>query len=180
MNLPGAQADAVSTVHYTAYTYSSNAAFCIIVYNITLPVNIVEDENLRYLNLQRVNQLLVADFGVNADIFYQVTGSYTLVNRVTGATQLWTGSFYTNLVFNPSLVQSFQRFDRETFTQSSFDLLSRAEEILARNGNNSEWTFESLKDIIFNVQLKKSKNDAIINRRHLRFNARFQQKFNLF
>ena len=170
----------VATVFYTGYTFSNDSRQCIIVYNVQLPVGIVHNEQLRFLNLTRLNQLLVNDFGVGTDVFYQITGSYTLVNRRTGATQNWTGSFFTNLIFNPSLIQSFRRFDSATFTQSSFELLARAEDILRRNGDNSEWTFESLKNVVFNVQVKRRKNDAIVARRGLRFNSRVQRMFNLF
>ena len=180
MELQQRQADLVSKMHYTAYTYSTNAAFCIIIYNVTLPAGVVENENLRHAHLERINYLLLDDFGEDENIFYQVTGSYTLVNRVTGATQLWTGSFFTNLVFNPSLLRPFAKFERATFTQTCFDLLGRAEDILRRNGNDSEWTFDSLRSIIFNVQVKRSKNDFVIHKRNIRFNSRFQQEFNLF
>ena len=170
----------VSTVFFTGYTYSSEPTFCIIVYNAQLPVGVVRDERLRLAHLDRLNQLLVNDFGAGTDIFYQVTGCFTLVNRVTGARQTWTGSFFTNLIFNPSLIQSFRRFDSETFTRSSFELLGRAEDILRTNGNNSDWTFESLKTVVFNIQTKKRKNDALVARRNLRFDSRVQRMFHLF
>ena len=146
--LPAMEEDAISKVHYTSYDYRSDSNFVIVIYNITLPANIVHDVVQRRVNLERANELLIHDFGQNADIYFQVTGSYTLVNERTGATQLWTGSFYASHLNNPSQIQGFQKFDQETFVDSTFHLLNSAEQILKANGNDSEWTFESLTSII--------------------------------
>lgn len=173
-------ADQASVVHYTAYTYSSNTNFCILIYNITFPAGVVGDPNTRLAHLERANRLISNDFGPNAVVFYQVTGAYTLVHRTTGAVQQWTGSFYTHVANNPSQIQGFRQFDPETFTQTSFQLLNNVEAILASNGADSAWAFESLSSVIFNVQAKINKNNEIVRTRNIRFNSRFQRQFNLF
>ena len=169
---------ATSVVHYTAYTYRSDSNFCLVIYNITFPADVVNDVVLRQSHLERTNRLIVRDFGAAAVVIFQVTGSYTLVHN-SGATQLWRGSFYTHVDNNPSQIQSFRKFESGTFTQSCFELLGRAEEILRRNGEDSDWTFESLHSVIFNVQVKLRKNHAVIRERQMQFNSRFQKKFDL-
>ena len=173
-----AREDAPAVVHYTAYPYSSNKSLCILIYNITLPARVVDDPDARLAHLERANRWISDDYG-QVDVVYQVTGSYILRHE-NGATQEWTGSFYTHARDNPSQIQGFRRFESDTFTQSSFELLNHTEAILIENGMDSSWHFESLVSIIFNVQGKIRKDSDIIQIRDIRFNSRFQQKFNLF
>ena len=167
-----------AAVHYTAYSYSSDPNLCILIYNITLPARVVDDPDARLAHLERANAWITDDYG-DVDVVYQVTGSYTL-RHANGSTQEWTGSFYTHARDNPSQIQGFRRFDRDDFTQSSFELLNHAEAILRQNGEDSSWSFESLISVIFNVQGKIRKDSDVVRIRAIRFNSRFQHKFNLF
>ena len=180
MDLPLNEADAISKVFLTSYSYRSDSNFRIVLYNIVLPANIVHDVNQRQIHLEQANQRIIEDFGGIQEIYYQITGCYTLVNRDTNVTQLWTGSFYTNYLRNPSQIQGFRKFNPQTFVNSSFQLLNSAEQILLANGKDSKWKFESLNSIIFNFQVKINKNNEFFQRRDLQSGRRVQKSFNLF
>ncbi len=169
---------AEAQVHYTSYNYRESNSI-IVIYNITLPVNIVHNLNERLIHLQRAKELILDDFsGHQTPIVFQVTGSYSLISN-DNIRQIWTGSFYTNHLNNPSQIQAFQRFDENTFVDSSNVLLDNAEAILRRNGDDSEWSFEELYSIIFNFQVKLAKNDLLVERRNIRPNQRIQRNFGL-
>ena len=167
-------------VYYTSYHYRSDPNVHIVIYNITLPVTIVQNDVQRQLHLEKANTLLQDDFRNIQEVYYQVTGSYTLVNRTTGATQLWTGSFFTSYLHNPSIIQGFRQYDAATFVDTNFRLLDFAEQILRANGQDSEWVFESLKSIIFNVQAKVPKNHGLLRKRVITSHTRYQKYFTLF
>ena len=169
---------AEAQVHYTSYNYRESNSI-IVIYNITLPVNIVNNLNERLIHLQRAKELILNDFRDHqTPIVFQVTGSYSLISN-DNIRQIWTGSFYTNHLNNPSQIQAFQRFDENTFVDSSSVLLDNAEAILRRNGDDSEWSFEELYSIIFNFQVKLAKNDLLVERRNIRPNQRIQRNFGL-
>ena len=178
-NLPMDEEES-SKVFYTSYNYRSDPRIHIIIYNITFPVSIVDNLIERQRHLERANDIISTDFVNVRDIFYQVTASYTLVNRETGVTQLWTGSFFTTYLQNPSVIQGFKKYDSTTFVDSSYRLLDNAEQILRNNGENSVWLFESLRSVIFNIQAKVPHRHGIFQTRQIASHTRYRKSFNLF
>ena len=179
MEVPPADQD-ISKVYYTSYRYRSDPSVSVVIYNINLPASVIENVIERRQHLEQANNLILQDFENIRNIYYQITGSYVLINPSTGAKKTWTGSFYANYINNPSIVQPFQKYDAATFVDSSFRLLDQAENILTANGENSEWMFESLTSIIFNVQVKVPTHHVIFQRRQLLSHRRYRKYFNLF
>lgn len=155
-----------STVYYTNYTHR-NSNFHLVLYNVSIPASAVDNAAQRLNNLVAIRNLLVEDFGPNFQILYQVTAAYSLIHSETGERYEWTGSFQTNFENNPGQIQGFQFFNANTFVNLNNELLDHAEEILRANGQNSKWTFETLRAVIFNFQIKVPSDHGILGIRNI-------------
>ena len=144
----------------------------LLLLNFNIPSSIVED-NLPLL-LEHV-LIEVAEFLQNnfspLPIYYQVTASYNLLNRETGDTRLFTGSFCPGSAYISSLSGDiFELFERESFpgqvqqnaTQANIlNCLQRPDD------DDSKWTFQSLASLIINCQLEVRGNHTFIQQKSL-------------
>jgi len=61
----------------------------IVLYNVNLPRRLWQDES----SLIRIRDLVTRDFHNVSGIYFQMSATYTLVNRENGEIRTWSGSF---------------------------------------------------------------------------------------
>lgn len=143
-----------------------NRDFCVVIYNINIPQDYLTDRNELRNVLDRIQLLLVRDFA-NLSVLYQISASYILKHGNTGETRTWTGSFFArNNVLG--VVAGFQQFRPDTFVTNSLTQLINVEQKLLANGFDTDWKFDELLSIIFNIQCKMPANTTT-NRQHRTF-----------
>ena len=130
-----------------------------------IPQHMLDNQQEKRTILERIRRLLIADFS-GANLSYQITASYYLVNRNTGVLQLWEGSFFTggNQV---AVVQDFQRFEEGNFVAKSMQDTLNPEAKLHWRGPQTVWEFHSLVSLIFNCQASVSSNFKTLYNRDL-------------
>ena len=146
--------------------------FYLLLLNFNIPRSIVE-ENLP-LSLEQV-LIDVAKFLHHhffpLPIYYQVTASYNLLNRETGDTRLFTGSFSPGSANISSLSGDiFKSFRRDTFPGQVQQYATQANILncLQRpNDEDSKWTFQSLASLIINCQLQLKGTHTFIVQKNL-------------
>ena len=127
---------------------------CIVIYNINVPYESFATRQQSIRILQRVRNVVQRDFsGIPAS--FQITASYLLVNEANGQHRIWTGSFYAH-GNAPGMLSQFKRFDPNTFIQFSLNCLEDIEDTLYHwpRAQGTEWKFDHVISIIFNVQCK--------------------------
>lgn len=169
-----------STVYYTNYLYR-NPNFHLILYNISIPASAVNVSADRLFHLEAIRNLINTDFGPNLQIVYQVTAAYSLIHSDTNDRYEWTGSFQTTFENNPGQIQGFQLYNEQTFVNQNFQLLNDAEQILIDNGEDSKWSFETLRAVIFNFQVQVPIHHGILRERNIDIQGhrRIFRSFNL-
>lgn len=149
----------------------------LLVENINIPVAIVYSPVEYTLALERTRTFLVEEYTnetVLLPVYFQVTATYNLVHKVTGATRVWTGSFFPH-GNTPSSLTPFTRFDPDTFVNfvQRHTSRQRIEDTLKNVKVDSQWEFESLVSIIVNAQANVlSSHPVLINRNLLHHGRR--------
>jgi hypothetical protein len=139
----------------------------IILYNVNLPRRLWQDES----SLNRIRDLAVRDFRNVAGIYYQLSATYTLVNRETGEIRTWSGSFNPrNRVI--SELTSHLSFEPDSFVpfvlgHSSpewvFDKLNVAAGQLTA-GETSVWVLDDIKSIVISFQARLGVTHSFFSR----------------
>jgi hypothetical protein len=137
---------------------------CIVIYNINVPYDSFATRQQSIGILQRVRNLLQADFR-DIPTSFQVTASYLLVNEATGQQRIWTGSFYAHGNV-PGMLSQFKRFDPNTFVFFSLNCLEDIEDTLYHwpRAQGTDWKFDHVISIIFNVQCKTNLQSHITSK----------------
>jgi len=147
--------DAVST------TLERNNKF-LIIYNVNVPYEYLEEEDVTRRVLERIKQLLIRDFQ-HYPVVYQITASYTLTHSITGQVRVWTGSFSVR-DNAPAQLSGFEEFEPDTFVDDSLNHLEDFEARLVRAPElSSNWVMSSVISIIFNVQSIVDQNSRTLN-----------------
>ena len=154
-----------------ATTLNVDSNYAVIIYNINIPQNYLTDQQELSSVLTRIEQLLSRDFA-NLSVLYQISASYILKNSKSGETKTWTGSFFArNNVLG--VIAQFQQFVAATFVRNSLSQLINIEQKLLANGLNTEWKFDQLLSIIYNIQSKVPQQHRLAqngpNRNHRTF-----------
>ena len=144
----------------------------LLLLNFNIPSSIVEN-NLP-LSLEQVlidvARYLQDNFSL-LDIYYQVTASYNLLNRETGDTRLFTGSFSPGSAHASSLSGDiFKLFKRDSFPRQVQQYTTQANILncLERpNDTESKWSYQSLASVIINCQLQLEGNHTFIQEKSL-------------
>jgi hypothetical protein len=142
----------------------NNVEYFIVIYNINIPIQIIENPTDCEQVLYRVRALLTTDFA-GEQVSYQITASYALVHAITGQQRTWTGSF--NARANaPAQLTPFEIFNSNTFVASALEGIDGAERKLSQTiRQESQWKFDHLISIIFNIQAKVQDHHPVIQRR---------------
>lgn len=144
----------------------NNIEYFIITYNVNIPIQIIENQIDCEQVLERVCVLLTTDFA-GEEVDYQITASYTLVHAITGQQRIWTRSFYTHTNV------PFETFNSNTFVASALEGINGAEQKLSQTIKlESQWKFDHLISIIFNIQAKVQHHHPVIQRRRFPRNGR--------
>jgi hypothetical protein len=61
----------------------------IILYNVNFPLRLWQDETA----VIRIQDTVARDFNNSSGIYFQLSATYTLVNRFSGEVRTWSGSF---------------------------------------------------------------------------------------
>jgi len=136
----------------------------IAIYNFNIPSEYVDDEDRRRQVLERIDNVVRADFGSN-QVQYMITASYYLRNIHTGKEYIWTGSFFLR-ENSPATISSFQPYNAN-FVANAFHSLQNVRTKLTWLGVNTAWTFDRLESAIVNVQSSVSEYDPILELRQL-------------
>jgi hypothetical protein len=143
----------------------NNVNYLIVVYNVNIPIQILENQADFEQVVERLCHLIAIDF-TGEEVVYQITASYMLVHAITGQQRIWTGSFYTHANV-PAQLTPFETFNRNTFVASALENVNGAEQKLSqKNSLDSQWKFDHLISIIFNIQAKIQEYHPLIQRRH--------------
>lgn len=156
----------VLKVDATAITDTENRAYTVI-YNVNIPEDIIDDVNERRDILERTRSLIDDDFP-NIPVYYQITACYDLMNKVTGFTVRWTGSFFSENN-GPSQLTPFQRFESGTFVDTSFDNCENVRERLTWTNEDTQWVFHELVSVIFNFNINVRSNHPVLQDRRLHY-----------
>jgi len=81
--------DALDQFKADVLSLEDGAAARIVLYNVNLPRRLWQDE----ASLIRIRNLVTRDFRNVDGIYFQLSATYTLVNRETGEIRTWSGSF---------------------------------------------------------------------------------------
>jgi len=137
----------------------------LIIYNINIPVHVLSQIEELDNVLERIKNLLSNEFYENTVVF-QITASYLLKHTVTGATKVWTGSFF---VKNNTLAKlsPFLLFDKDSFKRKSLIEIKDLSNKLKLQNVDTKWRFEKLESVIINIQCKVNTNHHIIKYRNL-------------
>ncbi len=147
-----------------------NRSQYLIVQNVNIPEGMVYDPIEFPTVLQRVQDYLTAEFSRPQliPVYFQITAAYNLVHKTTGATRLWTGSFFPRGNSVASLT-SFVKFVPEEFVHYVTRLTSREliEDKFTWTDQDSSWQFDGLVSIIINTQANVSPTFPILTERGL-------------
>jgi len=137
----------------------------LIIYNINIPIYIVNHREELQNVLERIKNLLYNEFYENT-VTFQITASYLLKHTETGQIRAWTGSFF---VKNNTLAKlsPFLLFEKDSFIRKSLIEIQDINNKLKLQNVDTKWRFERLESIIFNVQCKVNTNHHIIKYRQL-------------
>lgn len=149
------------------YSENEENDSAILLYNVSVPAEIIRDPIRRRNVLERVGDFLAYDFGPDAQISYQITATYYLINTIDQTLRLWSGSFFTR-ENNPNLVQDFRRFNAQTFVEQAFAGTENVEAKVQWRGLDTNWQFDSLQTVVISAQCKVGQNSAVLRRRNLR------------
>jgi len=138
----------------------------IVLYNFNIPENIVRDENEFANALDRFSATIQRDFGLNPNVFFQLTASYMLSNHETNEKKLWTGSFHSR-DNAPSQLTGFLGFNSATFNQDIISAADNVDDKLLWVGQETKWQFDGLVSLIVCVQVKVRQDDSILRERGL-------------
>jgi len=139
-----------------------NSAY-LILYNVNVPANLLEDQVQKRASFERVAELLASDFERN-DVQYQITASYILKHKETGAERFWSGSFFAK-EDSPAVLLDFQRFNRLNFVDTALAATQNVNDKLAWRGRETVWAFSQLESLIFNAESKVRANCSIFEKR---------------
>lgn len=139
----------------------------LIIFNINIPEQAVFDLAQFVPALQRAQDFLVAELGEQV-IYYQLTATYFLVHKLTGAQRLWTGSFFPKGNAAASLAD-FQRFNPNTFVDIVSHTVNQDTilEKLSWTNLDSNWQFDRLASVIVNAQANLTWSHPVMTRRNL-------------
>jgi hypothetical protein len=127
----------------------------LVIENINIPERLVYEPVEFTAVLNRIKDYLTVEFSRPSliPVHFQITAAYNLVHKVTGATRLWTGSFFPRgnsiasltafVIFNP---EEFVNFVQR---QTSRELI---EDKLTWTNQDSSWQFDGLVSLIVNTQ----------------------------
>ena len=152
----------------------------LVVENVNIPEDKVYNPAEYTLVLERTRNFLAQEFrqvNVVIPVYFQVTATYKLVHRVTGAIRQWTGSFFPRGNSLLSLTP-FTRFDPDTFVnfvqrQTSRELI---EDKLKSIEIDSQWQFDSLVSVIVNSQANVSVGHPVLTLRGLIHHGRRRKR----
>jgi len=140
----------------------------IVLYNVNLPRRLWQDE----ASLIRIRDRVVRDFNNDAGIYFQLSATYTLVNRENGEVRTWSGSFNPrNRVI--SELTSHASFEPDSFVpfvlaHSSpdwvFDKLTAAGGGLLTDGKPSVWVVDEIKSIVISFQCRLGVTHSLFSR----------------
>ena len=162
--------DAIST------TLTRNNKF-LILYNVNVPYEYLEQEDVTRGVLERIKDLLVRDFE-HYPVAYQITASYVVVHSTTQESRVWTDSFRAK-DNAPAQLSGFKESEPVNFVNESLDHLEDFEARLVRRPDfSSKWVLVSVISVIFNVQSIVDQNSRTIHN-FLRDGRRAQRTFPL-
>jgi hypothetical protein len=142
----------------TALPNNAQPSSAIVLLNFNLPKIEIEDNRDTQLKqrLKEIEVFLVKHF-TNVKVSYQLSASYWLANRISGARYRWAGSFFARDLQAASISGAvFLDFDPVNFVQNTWKLLDKANiyRSLTVNFLNSAWHFEELISVIVCCQLQ--------------------------
>jgi len=143
----------------------------LVIFNVNVPERIVNDDNEYPLVLERIRDLLIAEFQVDNNvgpIYYQITATYYLVHKISGASRVWTGSFFPK-GNSPAQLAPFRQFDPANFVNHVLQNTT-PESIEAKlnwTEQDSNWQFDSLASVIINAQTNVLVSHSVLTRRNL-------------
>jgi len=135
----------------------------LILYNINVPANLLNDQVQKRASFERVAELLTTDFE-SKDVEYQITASYILKHKETGAERFWSGSFFAK-EDSPAVLLDFQKFDRRNFVDIALAATQNVNDKLRWRGRETVWAFSQLESLIFNAESKVRANSKIFDKR---------------
>ena len=126
-----------------------NPVESVFITNINIPLS--DLDNIRPI-LERVYAFLVRDYLGAPLVKYQLTATYNLVHRESGALRHWKGSFLPR-EDNNSTIDSYHILGRN-FVERLTPLCNPVSifEKLVENGAETGWQFHSLTGVVINVQ----------------------------
>jgi hypothetical protein len=139
----------------------------LVLYNVNIPRRLWQDEP----SMVRVRDIVVRDFGNVSGVYFQLSATYTLVNRETGEIRTWSGSFNPR---NRDICEltSHLSFEPDTFVQFVlahslpewvFDKLNAGAGQLTA-GRTSVWVLDDVKSIIASFQGRLGISHSLFSR----------------
>jgi len=161
--------DALDQFKADVLSLEDGAAARIVLYNVNLPRRLWQDE----ASLIRIRNLVTRDFRNVDGIYFQLSATYTLVNRETGEIWTWSGSF------NPrnrvaSELTSHAPFEPDSFVPFVlahslpdwvFDKLTvggGTGQLTA--GKPSVWVLDEIKSIVISFQARLGVSHSLFSR----------------
>lgn len=150
-----------------SHVQSGHTTLCILLTNVNVPEIYFRHPYEELPNIvRRIKNLIINCYDNIAEVTYEITASYTLINSQTNRLHVWTGSFNSRFLTIPSL-QDEQRVT-EDFEQQAINLLSDRNFIDTRlsrvSDKDTKHKYQSLVSIIFNIEGIVDNNSAkIIN-----------------
>ena len=137
----------------------------ILISNINIPVQYLDDGLEDVIN--RVDYFIKKDYtNSTSSIYFEISATYRLKNKETGAERSWLGSFAPR--FGPSLLDN-TRFDN-SFKPLALRILNK-EEVIAKlttfNNLESDWVFDELFSVIIHVTSIVPKEYPVLYQRNL-------------
>jgi hypothetical protein len=110
--------DVLNQFKFDIASLKDGPAARLVLYNVNIPRRLWQDEP----SIIRVRDIVARDFGNVSGIYFQLSATYTLVNRETGEIRTWSGSF------NPrnrdiSKLTSHLSYEPHTFVQFFWPIL---------------------------------------------------------
>jgi hypothetical protein len=144
--------DALNQFKIDIASLEDGPAARLVLYNVNVPRRLWQDET----SLIRVRDIAVRDFHDVSRVYFQLSATYTLVNRVTGEIRTWSGSFNprnrviceltSHLSFEPDSFVPF--FLAHSSPEWVFDKLNAG----ATAGQTSVWVLDDIKSIVVSFQ----------------------------
>lgn len=142
----------------------------LMIFNVNVPVRYMQNQVDKRNIFSRVNNLLRREFA-NTNLRVQTTASYTLINRDTGATRIWSGSFWPGQHNQLAIIRDFHSFQQGSFVQECLEDSENPDDKLTWRGVDTVWVFDSLVSLIFNCQAAVAHNNRTIELRNLHPNG---------